>query len=663
MRNEGVKKIALLLAAVLSLTVILVACGNTPDETTGTTATQQTTEIVENTTETNVKDTEETGKETSEALTDGDKETSAVSESVEVTTVEESTSLETDDSSSESISETLCETTAGESESTTLPETDENVTDDAETTEHKENETLSEEDKHKLDRFNKEYAPVFYLGPNDIAEAAKPYEWGDNDSYMLGGFLSEDRSYVTLIPFDGEPEARFYLFQSSTKVAPIMVIKYRARVSGHYMEFFMNSTASTAQTGDNFHVGGMRYDNEWDVKIIDLREKLGDSFDGEKLGHIRFDFSNGNPIPEMAELDVEYIGFFNTVEDAQAFEYGEDYQPPQEDEGKTDEKAELYFNAIDIYDASVNNSVKNLAESVLSGDLSYVTLKASSGKPQDAYIQLLTAPKKAAPYFAIKYRTEHLGYWIELFMDSVNEQATGGSSFTFYPIDDGEWHIFVLNVAEKLGNDKFNGETVNYIRFDFMNCNENLGEWSLDIEYIGFYAIEDDAMGEDYDPNAPVNLFDAEYIKTAIDEKNTRVDSAILSEDKEYVTVNMASGSVDAYAYLFTSKREAGRYMVVKYRTESAGFYSILWMSSTAYTAGDGRMYIEGIQTNGEWQYYIVDLNEKLGDKFNGEYLAHFRFDFIHMGGDKAATEEKSIDVGYLAFFDSLEAAEAYVAK
>ena len=499
------------------------------------------------------------------------------------------------------------------------------------------------------------------MNPRYIANAAEPYSWGDNGSYMLGGFLSEDKSYVTLIPFEGEAEALFYLFQTPTKVAPIMMIKYKTNVSGYYMEFFMSSNGSAAKAGENFNIRGLRSDGVWDTKIVDLREKLGDNFDGEKLGYIRFDFANGSPIPDMCELDIEYIAFFNSVEDAYSFEYGEGYVPPETEGGVDDKNANLFFNSIDIEEAANNNATKNLADITLSGDLSYVTLKAKQGGSADAYINLLTSKKAAGRYLAIKYRTEYLGYWIELFMDSVNKQATGGSSFTFYPIDDGEWHIIVIDVVGKLGAEKFDGENVNYIRFDFMNCNETLGNWTIDIEYIGFYDDYTEAKGQSYDPMVPVNVLTPEIIKDAVDSKNTRVESATISEDESYVTIKpVMNAGCDSYAYIFTSKRAAGRYMVVKLRTHGSGYYGLIWMNSKAYTAGSGRVALENFKAD-EWQYYIFDLESSLGDLYNGEYLAHFRFDFIHMGGDKQiASDAISVDVSYVAFFDSTDAAVTY---
>ena len=648
-----IKGLSLLLAVIMALTTLLAACAETPEETT----TAADTEATETTESSKPADTEasESPKTESTTVTVTDEVTEPETTEVEVEVTDETTARLEED-----VTEAITD------ESVVAPETNETVGNiDTENNGNGGNENGGKEEQTEDKRFEADYAPVLYMNPRYIANAAEPFSWGDNGSNMLGGYISEDKSFVTLIPFEGEAESIFYLFQTRTKVAPIMMIKYRTKVSGFYMEFFMSSTGSSAKAGENFNVRGLRSDGEWDTKVIDLREKLGDKFDGENLGYIRFDFANGSPIPDMCELDIEYIAFFNSVEDAYSFEYGVGYEPPETEGGVDDKNANLFFNSIDIEEAANENATKNLADVTLSGDLSYVTLKAKQGGSLDSYINLLVSEKTAGRYLAIKYRTEHLGYWIEFFMDSVNKQATVGSNFTFYPIDDGEWHVFVIDMVEKLGAEKFNGEKVNYIRFDFMNCNDKLGNWTIDIEYIGFYDDYTEAKGQSYDPMAPVNVFTPEIIKDAVDTKNTRVESATVSEDGSYVTIDpiktlTKEEGVDAYSYIFTSKRAAGRYMVVKLRTHGSGYYGLIWLNSKAYTAGSGRVALESFKEN-EWQYYFFDLEASLGDLYNGEYLAHLRFDFVHMGGDKPmASDDISVDISYVAFFDSIGAAATY---
>lgn len=512
-------------------------------------------------------------------------------------------------------------------------------------------------------RFDEEYAPVLYFGPKEIAKIAKDYEWGANKSNMLGAYVSEDESYVTLIPFDGEREACFYLFQSIKTVGPIMVVKYRTEIAGFYMEFFMNSVDTTAQSSSNFNVYGLKSNGEWDVRFVDVREKLPTVFNGTTLSHIRFDFANGDPIPPETEIDIEYIAFFNTMEDAQTFEYGEGYVAPEEGGGEHG-NSPLYFGAIEISGASTANEAKNLESSQLSEDLSYVTLTTKNGGANDAYINLLTTPKDSAPYIAIKYRTEDSGFWTEVFMDSVNTAAKGGSSFSFTPIGDGEWHIYVLNVSDKLGSTLYNGEKVNYIRFDFANCNNKLGAWSIDFEYIAFYNTEEEAYGgeipEGGDVEGEVIFIDAEALNdAAAGGKVKNLASSALSGDKSYVTLNTVSGGAnDAYINLLSTPAKADKYFAIKYRTSTTDrFWIELFMDSVNAGATGGSNFSFYPTADGEWQVFVIDLTEKFGASiFNGKKVNYIRFDFANCNDKLGAW---SIDVAGMGFFDSEEAALA----
>ena len=273
--NINLRRIAIILASIMLLSSVLASCDFIPTGDTDSTS-ESLTENHEESSETD--DPTEESEKTEESSSSKEEESSSNGE--------ESSSKEEDSSSN------------GEESSSNV-----------------------EEDT----RFEKEYAPVYYMDAKTIAKATKDYEWGANQSNMLGGYLSKDKSYVTLIPFDGEQEAYFYLFNTTKKVGPIMVVKYRTKHTGFYMEFFAGSYSDAAQTGCNFKIQGLKTDGEWDVRMIDLNQKLPDVFDGASLRHIRFDCANGDPIPPECELDIAYIAFFDTIEDAQKFEFGEDY--------------------------------------------------------------------------------------------------------------------------------------------------------------------------------------------------------------------------------------------------------------------------------------------------------------------------------------------------
>lgn len=622
MKNKSIKRIALILALIMTVGVLVTAC--------------------------------------TEGGTEFDSESDVPSSSSS-----ETESIPDEESSSEKAEDTfVSDTETSESAETTAKETE------------KDTETDKTEEETEDKRFEKEYAPVLYIDPEYIAKVAKNYEWGEKgdmsfSSNMLFGFLSEDKSYVTLIPFDGEQEACFYLFKSYRQAAPIMVVKYRTRSADFYMEFFMNSVDENAQSNSNFAVQNLRTDGEWDIKVVDVKKKLPTQFDGERLAHIRFDFANGSPIPPECEIDIAYIAFFKTVEDAYAFEYGEGYEPPVigggDDNIETDDNG--YIDPKEIASAIDSNKIKNVDSYLISEDNGYVTLNAKEGSANDAYVNLLSAPMEANEYFAIKYRTRGTGYWVEFFMDSVNDGAVGGSSFSFYPEADGQWKIYVVKVSDKLGSEIFDGKKVNYIRFDFANCNDKLGAWSIDVAGLGFFESEEAALeafadiggGSGEVSKLPALLLDAEYIANKISEKATNVESATVSENKDYVTINPTDGIEESYAYMFTTNTGAARYMVIKYRTTTPNFYMQVYLNSNDHSAGNGSISEEGIIVDGSWQTLIYDLNGKLGsDRFNGNSLGHMRIDFINMRGGNKTGADASIDIAYVAFFSSLEAANEY---
>ena len=89
-----------------------------------------------------------------------------------------------------------------------------------------------------------------------------------------------------------------------------------------------------------------------------------------------------------------------------------------------------------------------------------------------------------------------------------------------------------------------------------------------------------------------------------------------------------------------------------------------MYFNSIEYSAGNGSVSIDGIEADGEWKTAIFDLESVLGGgRFNGTSLKHFRIDFINMKGGNKTDSTTSMDVAYIAFFTSLEAANSYAAE
>lgn len=112
----------------------------------------------------------------------------------------------------------------------------------------------------------------------------------------------------------------------------------------------------------------------------------------------------------------------------------------------------------------------------------------------EAYMSPICNVTTVAPFFAIKYRTTTASIAAEIYCDSVNSSAGGGSGKTaFNYIADGEWHVEIINL-KRISN--FNGKTLNYMRFDFMNAISGMLDTDSYVEfsYMGFFNTADDAM-------------------------------------------------------------------------------------------------------------------------------------------------------------------------
>ena len=178
-------------------------------------------------------------------------------------------------------------------------------------------------------RFDTDFAPVYYFSAKNIYNICKPGEFGvfpRLDSVNI----AKDHSYTTLRAYQQAAESYVPLVTSPIKVGPVVAIKYRTKTSGFYMEMFMDSVNAEATSGSNVSFS-VASDGYWNLAVVNAGEKLSKVFDGQTLNYIRFDYVNGNNklIPANAYVDIAYIAFFDSVEDAQKFEYGADYTAPK----------------------------------------------------------------------------------------------------------------------------------------------------------------------------------------------------------------------------------------------------------------------------------------------------------------------------------------------
>lgn len=292
------KFLSLFLALVMVFGALLTACGGGEEQTTEAKQDSTNTESVSSTEK--VTETERTTESEKSTETEKATETEKSTETEKPTETEKATETE-------KVTETEKET---------------------ETVTEKVTETETEtEEKYWDERFDEAYAPVYYLSAKNVYNISKPGEFGVFKA-LNEVKLAKNESYVTLRAYAQGAESCIPLITSPIKVAPIVVIKYRTKISDFYMEMFMDSKNTEATAGSNVSFS-VAADGYWNLAIVDAGAKLSKVFDGENLNYIRFDYVNSKSIPVNAYVDIAYIAFFNTVEDAQKFEYGADYVAPE----------------------------------------------------------------------------------------------------------------------------------------------------------------------------------------------------------------------------------------------------------------------------------------------------------------------------------------------
>ncbi len=294
MKHTHIKGIAWLLVLVMLFSVLLTACTDGPEQTTA----GETDSVTERPTE----------KET-------------VSEPAPETDESESTS--------ESVSLTESETvTATETESEVETVTESETATETETVSETESETVSETETEDP-RMSAEYAPVTYFDAKYIYNVAKPGEFGKFKNLDMVE-LAEDGSYTKLTTLQDpvSSEAYFNLVSAPVDAAPVLVMKYRTTSKGPSAEFFLDSVNAGATAGSSLN-GSLNANGKWHLVTFDFGERIA-TFDGKTANYIRFDFFNSTSLADLANasIDVAYIAFFNSVRDAEMFEYGEDYVSP-----------------------------------------------------------------------------------------------------------------------------------------------------------------------------------------------------------------------------------------------------------------------------------------------------------------------------------------------
>ena len=168
-------------------------------------------------------------------------------------------------------------------------------------------------------------------------------------------------------------------------------------------------------------------------------------------------------------------------------------------------------------------------------------------------------------------------------------------------------------------------------------------------------------LSKPVNPNAPVVFLNASDMAATIP-GSPDIVSAEMSADGNYITINTANISGDAFhdpyyqLPMLNGKGTVANFVVIKYRTTVAGARSEVFIGSGAGPNGQGDNFAFDVETDGKWHLAVIDLSN-LSAVVDG-VINYLRWD-PYVG----SAETASIDMGYIAAFQSAEAAIAWDAQ
>ena len=232
-----------------------------------------------------------------------------------------------------------------------------------------------------------------------------------------------------------------------------------------------------------------------------------------------------------------------------------------------------YTDAEELNNKIIGSASQFFNEPKLSEDGKYVTISPIpnlSGK--ESYVTVYraeTTEHESGQYLAIKYRVpstnaETLSTW-EIFASTENTKPTEGDNFFVSFVQDGEWHVLVIDLS-KTQLDAFIAKDdvycVQYLRIDFFNRAYSQNP-EIDIEYVGI----DSSLEEICDLNAEefetVTLYDGTAMKeistTTYTEADPEPPASLLDESSLYKESELAYGSYTDSLYTVDGKVVLGQ--------------------------------------------------------------------------------------------------------
>ena len=339
--------------------------------------------------------------------------------------------------------------------------------------------------------------PVKIYDGDALTATGRAYCVGGTYSYKLG------LTRYTWFPQGGPIDPQFTLHDASwgaLTVAPYLVIKYKTTTAGLTGGAFIGN----GTIGQSFIT--WNYSNstgEWDTVMLYLPdlEPMEDYYDlsNNQITHFRWEVvENANDFPD-GSLDVEYVAFFETEEDAQNFKHENKPADPDTAVGGS----YLTFDFSTVTDPSTVLRVEGhtgtygnqMSASLVDGAL---RITATGNDP---YVVLLNNGSeelglsgKKAHYILVKYKaTSTVETPVINFFSNVPGIAGWGGAGSYTNTNDqdvltadGNWHYIMVDATNAWGN---HDSMLNAFRLDALD-NANAGD-TIDIASIKFFTTSD----------------------------------------------------------------------------------------------------------------------------------------------------------------------------
>ncbi len=322
-----------------------------------------------------------------------------------------------------------------------------------------------------------------------------------------------DKGYVTFTSTGNDPFLTLGSFpQTAGALCDWIVIKYRANTKAPHGEFFVCRTDGVTW-GQDYARSNVLFDWEndgaWHIAVIDASGVWGQAEDVE-IFNVRFDPME-KPEGAGESVDVSYIRFFASETAARTFadsEYVDGAVPaPEVPVNPADAKPVLLLDGEKLTVTSGSDT----EPAAYNYEQGYVTLTAKGSKPS---LTLLDEKTNVARYMAVRYRTTVSGMKGTVYAGSVQSAPHGGGDcLSFDYIPDGAWHTAVLDLGALADYDTAS-QAINYLQYDYLTpiSGAVLAGDSVDIAYIGFFAIKGEAECFIHTPPNPVTTHTIRYL-------------------------------------------------------------------------------------------------------------------------------------------------------